>query len=149
MPFWMRPLLNSSTLGGRQMSYDISLYDRGFLKRAIESNLGDWTDADPIEASAAERLIAIATDAGFRRVPSDPAFVEFCREQGVAPVEELLLETPEILAQLSLHRGQLAFTIPYSPLAQASIALCSMLARLVAQEHHLAFYDPQEGVAEY
>ncbi|HVX91576.1 MAG TPA: hypothetical protein VHC20_08305 [Candidatus Paceibacterota bacterium] len=144
----MRPQLNSGTLGGR-MSYEISLYTRGFLKRAIENNLGDWTGADPISAHAVESLATLAAARGFQRTPPDPSFVEFLRSKGVAPAEEFLLDTSDLLAQLSFHDGQIAFSIPYSSRAGASIVLCSELARTIAREHDLAFYDPQEGIADY
>ncbi|MGC4093257.1 MAG: hypothetical protein QM756_36280 [Polyangiaceae bacterium] len=131
------------------MSYDISLYARGFLKRAIEDKLGDWTDADPIPPAAVEDLVTLARASGFESVVAGPNFVEFCREQGVAPPDEFALDTPAFLAHLSLHSGQLAFSIPYSPRAEASIALCADLARTAANRHDLAFHDPQEGVADY
>ena len=38
------------------MSYDISLYQPDFLKRAIKEDLGDWTEADPIPESAASLI---------------------------------------------------------------------------------------------
>ena len=130
------------------MSYDISLYDRVFLRRALESGLGDWTGADPIPPAAVEALVRLALEAGFRRVEPDPDLVALLAELGDVPAEELLLDTPELLAELHLHPGQLAFTVPYAERADASIALCLGLARAVAEAHDLALYDPQEGEDE-
>ncbi len=71
------------------------------------------------------------------------------REQGVEPADEYAADTPAVLAQLSVFRGQLAFSVPSSPRAEASIELCARLARAVADEHNLGYYDPQEGVTDY
>jgi hypothetical protein len=130
------------------MSYDISLYDRAFLKRALDSNLGDWTRADPIPQDAKRAIIEAARSAGFVLVPLDAAFAAFVREQGSEPGQEFLLDNSSLLAQLTIHLGQVAFTIPYSPRAEASIAACRDLARRLASETGLAFYDPQEGESD-
>jgi hypothetical protein len=38
------------------MSYDISLFEPQFLRRAIAEQLGDWTDAPQLPASALEPI---------------------------------------------------------------------------------------------
>jgi hypothetical protein len=129
------------------MSYDISLYVKTFLEHALATGAGDWTNADPIPEPAAKSLIDAATAEGFQPKPPDPAFVEFLREQGVSPAAEFELDTQTYLAHLSVHRGELAFTIPYSDRAEASIQLCSRLARAVAARHGLGFWDPQDDQA--
>lgn len=131
------------------MSYDISLYDRNFLKRAIETHLGDWTGADPIPKEAVLFLITVAAAEGFKPVPLNEDFAAFVREQGAEPSQDYQLSTPELLAQLVIHAGEMAFTIPYGPRAEASIVLCAGIARRVASECGLGFYDPQEGAAVY
>jgi hypothetical protein len=130
------------------MSYDISLYDRVFLRRALESGLGDWTGADPIPPAAVEALVRLALEAGFRRVEPDPSWVSYLAKRGRTPAQALRLDTPELLAELNLHPGQLAFSVPYSDCAAPSVALCLQLARAVAEAHDLALYDPQEGEDE-
>jgi hypothetical protein len=114
------------------MSYDISLYTKAFLQRALATNLGDWRNADPIPESAVEALIDAARTAGF--VP--------------AGGNEYLLDTPKCLAQLGVFSGELSFTIPYSDRADASIRLCSQIAKTVADAHGLAFWDPQGDEGE-
>lgn len=51
------------------MSYDISLYVKSFLECALASNLGDWTNADPIPRSAVEAVIEAARAEGFVPIP--------------------------------------------------------------------------------
>ncbi|MEQ1841317.1 MAG: hypothetical protein ABL994_12980 [Verrucomicrobiales bacterium] len=131
------------------MSYDISLYRRDFLKRAIESNLGDWTSADSIPASVIESIVSTAEQQGFAREPVDDAFVAFCRQEGFKPGLEFTTDTPTLLAQLSILPGQIAFSIPYGDRATASVDFCVRFARYLATTHDLGFHDPQEGEALY
>jgi hypothetical protein len=131
------------------MSYDVSLYRRDFLKRAIESNLGDWTSADPIPASIIESIVSIAEQQGFAREPVDDAFVAFCREKGFNPALEFTTDTPNLLAKLSIFPGQIAFSIPYGDRATTSVDFCVRFARYLATTLDLGFHDPQEGEALY
>jgi hypothetical protein len=110
------------------VSYDISLYVKSFLDRALATGLGDWRDADPIPDSAIEALVQAAKAEGFT---------------SAGPGNELELDTPKYLAQLGMHRGELAFTIPYSDRADASIQVCTRIAKAVAEQHGLALWDPQ------
>lgn len=57
------------------MSYDISLYSAGFLRRAIESNLGDWTGSDPIAPETLAYLVEMIRTYGFVETVPDPALV--------------------------------------------------------------------------
>ncbi len=137
------------SLAAFRMSYDVTLYHRDFLKRAIESNLGDWTGADPVPEEAKRALLAVAEGAGFVRCPADEAFNDFARQEGFTPGAELILDTPALLAQLMIFDGEMAFSIPYGPRSTASVDLCIQIARRVAQEQRLGFYDPQVGEAIY
>ena len=110
------------------MSYDLALYTRAFLERALLNNLGDWRNADPLPREAVDALINSAEAAGFQSSGSG----------------EFNLDTPQHLAQLNIFSGELAFSIPYSDRAEASIAVCSRIAREVATAHGLAVWDPQE-----
>jgi hypothetical protein len=126
------------------MSYDIGLYDRAFLRRALTSGLGDWRNADPIPETAARALVVAAEAAGFKPI-GDPGHLAFLREQGKQPVD-FIIDTGEYLAKLNIHRGELAFTIPYgSGRTRATIALCTSIGKAVAAEQGLAFRDPQSG----
>ena len=127
------------------MSYDLQLYRRDFLRRALAENLGDWTSAPPIPHSARERLVAFAEAAGFARFPPDPEFAAYSEGQGHPLGDECTLDSPTVLAQLVVFSGEATFSIPYSDRANASIALCLDLARQVAKEHSLGFDDPQTG----
>jgi hypothetical protein len=129
------------------MSYDISLYDRAFLRRALEEGLGDWTIADEIPPATRDGVVARAKEAGFQPgPPPDPSFVEFMRARGLEPSVEYVLDTPEAFAQLSIHDNQIAFTIPYSDRATAAIELCTRVGRAAAAELGLGLHDPQEGI---
>jgi hypothetical protein len=131
------------------MSYDITLYRRDFLKRAIEDNLGDWTGADPIPVEVMHALLISVEAAGFVRGPTDAAFADFARQEGFAPGAEFVLDTPALLAQLTIFPGEVAFSIPYGPRSDASVDFCIQTARRVAAERALGFYDPQVGEAVY
>jgi hypothetical protein len=117
------------------MSYDISLYDREFLKNALETGLGDWTNAPAIPREAAESLIALALSVGF--IEDD------IRQHGSTPDREFTIDTATCLAQLNVFSGELAFSIPYSDRADESIGLCARLAKTVARVHKLGYNDPQ------
>ncbi len=131
------------------MSYDLSLFDRCFLKRAIETNLGDWTGADPISEGVKVLVVSRALAEGFRPKPAEEGFAAFLKMQGVEAAREFEIDTPALLARLAIHSGQIAFTIPYSERAAASIEYCVRIAREIAAEHGLGYHDPQEGVADY
>jgi hypothetical protein len=111
------------------MSYDLALYTRAFLSRALQSGLGDWRNADPIPREAVQALITNAEAAGFLRSGGGSEFT---------------LDTSQHLAQLNVFEGELAFSIPYSDRANASIELCARIAKEVAASHGLAVWDPQE-----
>ena len=114
------------------MSYDVALYTRAFLERALATGLGDWTNADPIPEEAVASFVRQVEAAGFVA-------------EGAT---EFNLDTPEHLAQVNVFRGELAFSIPYSDRADASIELCTRIARAVAQSHGLALWDPQADEGE-
>jgi hypothetical protein len=130
------------------MSYDISLYVRSFLRRAVDTELDDWTGADPIPDETILVVVSHVEAAGFVEVPVDEAFAAFAREQGSLPGREFRLETPELLAELTIRRGEIAFAIPASPRSEASIDLCSRVAREAAARCGLGFHDPQAGIAD-
>jgi hypothetical protein len=131
------------------MSYDVSLFRRDFLKRALESNLGDWTGADPIPEPVIDSLISVAERESFVRAPVDDAFMAFSRQEGFEPGVEFMIDSPTLLAQLTVFPGQVCFSIPYGPRADASIDFCVHLAKRMAVEHNLGFHDPQEDEALY
>lgn len=127
------------------MSYDIGLYRRDFLKRAIETQLDDWLGADPIPEEAIQAAVEAAKADGFveatLRQPAGAAGT-------MGPLRcraELMKKTPTLLAQMHVFAGQIAFTIPYGPLARESVAFCTRLAKQIAETHGLGYRDPQTG----
>ena len=130
------------------MSYDISLFERQFLNQAVESGLGDWTEAPTIPEDTIQALITIAVAEGFKFVPIDPAFAAFMHQQGVVPAREYEIDTLTLLARMSVHRGQISFTIPFDPRAIASIDACSRIARKLAFEYGLGYHDLQADMQD-
>ena len=115
------------------MSYDISLYKKSFLKKALEENLGDWTSADPVDEKVIKSIIEKLSSLGF------------IEEEGVAIGREFTMDNDMILAQAISFNNSVSFMIPYSPKAEKSIEFCSMIAREIATEYSLGFHDPQTG----
>lgn len=127
------------------MSYDINLYDKKFLMRALEKELEDWTGADAISTEAKERAIAAAQKAGFERQQPDAGFAKYMAKEELPLAPEWLLETESTRAQLTVFNGLISFSVPISPKAKASIELCVDLARKITTECGLAYHDPQSG----
>jgi hypothetical protein len=113
------------------MSYDIFLYQKRFLKRALEEGLGDWTGADPIPA---EKLRLI------RERLKGKGYVT---EDG----EEFEHANSTWGLQVSFFPGEVAFAIPYWDDAAAAIEAARAEAMELARELDLGFYDPQTGEA--
>ncbi len=114
------------------MSYDISLYTKNFLEYALRNELGDWTQAEPIPQVAVDAVIEAARAEGF--VP-----------EGAEPARSFTLDSEAAQAELHIHAGEIAFAIPYGTRAQASIELCTRVAKAVARQHGLGFWDPQRS----
>lgn len=113
------------------MSYDINLFEKQFLQRALDEDLGDWTDADSIPehklALIRDRLKAI----GYHAVDDDE-FEHANSKWGL---------------QVTLFGGEVSFTIPYWDDAAAAIEVARADAMELATAASLGFYDPQTGEA--
>lgn len=131
------------------MSYDLLLYQREFLHGALETSLGDWTKAPPIDDSALHNSIALLESHGFIHAPIDPKLEAFMVSQGHMPGRELNLDTPAHLAQFTVFPNSMAFSIPASPRSAASIDVCLNFARMVAKTFGLGLFDPQTGLVEF
>jgi hypothetical protein len=129
------------------MSYDIELYNRDFLKRSIAEQSGDWTNADPISREVVEAITDACVAAGFRAELHPPGFVEFLHSQGVTQSQDFALLTSAISARMSIYTGSISFVIEASPVAVASIEYCSNVARKIAADFKLGYYDRQSGEA--
>lgn len=129
------------------MSYNIELYNRDFLKRSIAEQPGDWTNADPISRELVEAVTDACIAAGFRAELHPPGFVEFLHSQGVTPSQDFALLTSTISARMSIFSGSISFVVEASPVALASIEYCSNVARKLAADFNLGYYDGQSGEA--
>jgi hypothetical protein len=119
------------------MSYDISLYKSEFLRRAIEQNLGDWTNADPIPeadlAAIAARLLAKGYVKGFCHLQLGDEYTHPNNAWGI---------------QVGIFRGSVGFTVAYGSDATNAVAAALSDARELAKLTKLALYDPQTGEIE-
>jgi hypothetical protein len=127
------------------MSYNIVLYNRDFLRRSIAEQSGDWTNADAISRELVEAITNACVAEGFQAELHPPGFVEFLRNQGVTPSQDFALLTSTMSARMSIFPGSISFVVEASPVALASIEYCSDIARKLATEFNLGYYDGQSG----
>jgi hypothetical protein len=113
------------------MSYDIYLYEKRFLQRALEDDLGDWTKADPFSEDKLRLIRDHLSKKGY--VPQGDTDFEF-------PNDKWGL-------QASVFKGEVAFGIPYWDDADAAIERAHKDAKELAIVADLGFYDPQTGEA--
>jgi len=113
------------------MSYDIFLYEKQFLRRALDEDLGDWTNADPIPDDKL-RLIR-----------------ERLKSKGYATDDDNEFEFPNADwgLEVSVFKGEVAFGIAYWDNADAAIEKARADALELAQDTELGFYDPQTDEA--
>jgi len=118
------------------MSYDILLYQRAFLKRAIAEDLGDWTKADPIPEIVRTKIRQRLEGMGYA--------VESDRDSCC----ELIHANPSWGLQVDIFRGEVAFSVPYWRDADSAIQAARRDAREVAALAGLAYFDQQTGEVE-
>ena len=111
------------------MSYDIGLYEKQFLKRALEENLGDWTIADRIPMKKYEWVKQRLLQKGYLTEDYD-VFAHPNPKWGV---------------QIHFFEGEIAFVIAYWADAESAIATVMADAIELAREADLGFCDPQKG----
>lgn len=115
------------------MSYDIALYDRSFLRTAIDEDLGDYTAAPKLSAetlsSIKERLLKLGYTV--------EAESELCTE--------LIHPNQEWGLQVSVFSSEITFLIPYWDDADAAIAVAKDHARKLATEFDLGLTNQQDG----
>ena len=115
------------------MSYDIGLYDKAFLRRAIEEDLGDYTVAprlpSAVIASIRDRLLSL----GYTIESEGVNCTEF-----IHPNDSWAL-------QVAVFKTEIAFSVPYWDDAENAIAKAKSHARLLAQEFDLGLTDQQDG----
>lgn len=113
------------------MSYDIYLYEKRFLQRALDEDLGDWRNADPISD---DKLHVIR---------------EGLKSKGYITDDETEFDFPDSKwgLQVSVFKGEVAFGIAYSDHVDAAVEKARMDALELAKATELGFYDPQTGEA--
>jgi hypothetical protein len=120
------------------MSYDLALYKPEFLTRALEQQLGDWTNADPIPADDIDAIIGWLRGRGYveqvRPWPGDGrGFRHAERAYGI---------------DVLVSRGSVEFAIAYGPDAERAVNAALTDTRQISTLARLALYDPQLGEIE-
>ena len=119
------------------MSYDIGLYQKAFLKNAIENDLGDWTKADPIDSTVRDSIKDMLLSDGY--------IVD--SESGVST--DLVHPKKEWGLQVCIFKGQISFSIPYWDDADNPVEETKRYAWKIAKKFNLGYHDRQEGTTEY
>ena len=117
------------------MSYEISLYDRGFLDRALREQLGDWTIADPILQPSRDVAESFLLDRGYT------AFRYPWQTNGQT------YQHPELkqLLEVTIFDGCISFAIQNSETALDDIKIAVATAVQLGRLIDLAVFDPQDG----
>ena len=119
------------------MSYDIGLYQKSFLKKAVEEDLGDWTKADAIELAVREAIKDSLLKDGF------------ILENDSTLSAELIHPNEKWGLQVCIFKGEVSLSIPYWDDAENAVEEAKRIARIIAREFNLGYYDQQDGTAEY
>ena len=117
------------------MSYDISLYRSEFLKRALEENLGDWTNADPIPQEDLDRALQYLLDSDYVEQNYPWTTKGRCFTH---PRSELCISA-------NVYDSSVYFSVDYGENADEALAVAQRDAREVSKMSNLAYYDPQSG----
>ncbi len=108
------------------MSYDIELYEKNFLKKALEENMGDWTKADPITSSIIKEIKSYLISNNYQDTQDG--------------FEKTINNCP---IQVSIFDNSIAFNIPYCENCEDSISIAIEDAKTLAKKYNLGLYDPQ------
>jgi hypothetical protein len=118
------------------MSYDIYLYCKDFLARALEQNLGDWSNADPID----EKSLAIV-----RKQLAEKGYSLEIEEDDC---QEYLHPNEDWTIQVQVFSSEIAFNVPYGDEFEEAIAAALSDAQDLAEAAGLGLHDPQTCEAE-
>ncbi|WP_425398574.1 hypothetical protein [Aeoliella sp.] len=116
------------------MSYDLCLYRPEFLRHAIENNLGDWTDADPISEEMSDSIVAHL----LRQQYSEQQYPWLIGRCFSHPDSGLQIEA-------HLYTGSLVFSVSYGPRSSEAVQVATNEARSAAKLFGLGFVDPETG----
>lgn len=114
------------------MSYDINLYRPDFLRRAIEQNLGDWTEADPIDDKDVERIIKYLQQKGY---------VEQFHPWNLG--RSFVHPEPKWRIEADVFRGSVSFSVSFGEETEQAVNAATADARELTQLVNLALHDPQ------
>lgn len=127
------------------MSYDISLYDAAFLRKAVTEGLGDWTDAPEVDPDTIKKALKLAYSEGFVATHHNAGFIEFMKSQGLTPSDDYQLNTPQYLVSLQIFGNSIAISAPYSDRAIASAEFARDFGLRLARAYDFGFQDHQTG----
>ena len=116
------------------MSYEISLYRRDFLDRAISEQLGDWTNAEPLSEESRELAVKFLQRRGYTE--QNYPWQSNCQTY----------QHPEFKEQVevTIFDGCISFAIQYSDRAVEAVNLSIESAKELGSLIDLAVYDPQD-----
>jgi hypothetical protein len=117
------------------MSYEISLYRRDFLDRAIREQLGDWTNAGSLSEVSRELAKAFLQQRGYTE--QNYPWQSNCQTY----------QHPEFKEQVevTIFNGCISFAIQYSERANEAVTLSIESAKELGSLIDLAVYDPQDA----
>lgn len=115
------------------MSYDISLFEPQFLRRALAEDLGDWTDATPLQEAA---LQAVRD-----RLRNE----KFVMETDHSGCQEWVHPKAAWGLQVALFNNQIAYSIPYWDDWENAAMYAQQEAKTLAAATGLGYYDAQSG----
>jgi hypothetical protein len=113
------------------VSYDICLYERAFLQRALEQNLDDWTNADPISNEKKHRIRQLLIEKGYMH------------GGGSGEAEEYFHPNEAWGITVSIYTGEVAIAIPYWEDARIAIEAALVDAEELAEASELTLFDRQ------
>ncbi len=119
------------------MSYDIALYDKSFLKAAIDEDLDDYTVAPPLPSESLALIKDRLLSLGYTIEFVGPSYEEYVHPNGSWGL------------QVSVYESEIAFSIPYWDDADSAVAQAKNHARLLALEFGLGMSDQQDGELIY
>lgn len=120
------------------MSYDIELYDKTFLKKAIDEDL-DYTVAPPLSSVVISKIKDRLGSLGYS-VSSDDS-------DGVNT--EFIHPNKSWALTVTIFQNEISFSVPYWHDAESAIEQAKLHARLLAKEFNLGLTDQQDGETLY
>lgn len=115
------------------MSYDIGLYDRAFLRKAIDEDLGDYRVAPPFSPDMIAEIKSRLLNMGYLIEADNDHCTEYIHPNGAWGL------------QVTVFKTEITFSVPYWDDADAAVAHAKADARRLADEFCLGLTDQQNG----